>query len=138
LLKNIDTQLAAIAEKSLKEIQYHVKWSGECLMRLGDGTDESRERMLKAIDYLWPYLGEFFNYTEYEKTAFELDDTSIDLLKPTWLDTINHTFQLATLQEQTFGKWYQSGGKLGIHTEHLGYILAEMQFLPRTYPNAEW
>jgi ring-1,2-phenylacetyl-CoA epoxidase subunit PaaC len=138
LLKNSDTQLAAIAEKSLKEIQYHVKWSGEWVMRLGDGTDESRERMLKAIDYLWPYVGEFFNYTEYEKTAFELDDTSIDLLKQTWLNTINHTFQLATLPEQTFGKWYQSGGKLGIHTEHLGYILAEMQFLPRTYPNAEW
>ncbi|PZX64458.1 ring-1,2-phenylacetyl-CoA epoxidase subunit PaaC [Hydrotalea sandarakina] len=138
LLKNSDTQLAAIAEKSLKEIQYHVKWSGEWVMRLGDGTDESRERMLKAIDYLWPYVGEFFNCTEYEKTAFELDDTSIDLLKQTWLNTINHTFQLATLPEQTFGKWYQSGGKLGIHTEHLGYILAEMQFLPRTYPNAEW
>ena len=138
LLKNSDTQLAAIAEKSLKEIQYHVKWSGEWVMRLGDGTAESRERMLKAIDYLWPYVGEFFNCTEYEKTAFELDDTSIDLLKQTWLNTINHTFQLATLPEQTFGKWYQSGGKLGIHTEHLGYILAEMQFLPRTYPNAEW
>lgn len=138
LLKNSDTHLAAIAEKSLKEIQYHVKWSGEWVMRLGDGTDESRERMLKAIDYLWPYVGEFFNCTEYEKTAFELADTSIDLLKQTWLNTINQTFQLATLPEQTFGKWYQSGGKLGIHTEHLGYILAEMQFLPRTYPNAEW
>ncbi|MGC8751490.1 1,2-phenylacetyl-CoA epoxidase subunit PaaC [Hydrotalea sp.] len=138
LLKNNDVQLAGIAEKSLKEIQYHVKWSGEWVMRLGDGTAESRERMLKTIDYLWPYVGEFFNCTEYEKTTFELDDTSIVLLKQAWLNTINHTFQLATLPEQTFGKWYQSGGKLGIHTEHLGYILAEMQFLPRTYPNAVW
>lgn len=138
LQKNSDTQIAAIAEKSLKEIQYHVKWSGEWVMRLGDGTDESRERMLRALDYLWPYVGEFFNCTKFEKSAFELDDASIELLKQAWLNKINNTFQIATLPVQTFGKWYQSGGKSGIHTEHLGYILAEMQFLPRTYPNAEW
>jgi len=125
-----DEQLAAIATKSIKEINYHVKWSSEWVIRLGDGTDESHNRMKKAIETLWSYTGEFFT-----PTAFDMIDVAS--LKEKWLEKIKTVFEEATLTlpENTF---MQTGGKNGIHTEHLGYILAEMQSLQRTYPGAEW
>ena len=130
-LKNSSNeQLAAIAAKSLKETQYHVKWSSEWVIRLGDGTAESRDRMIKAIDTLWMYTGEFFIPANYELTE-------VHLLKETWFQKVRSIFEEATLAvpENTF---MQSGGKSGIHSEHLGFILAEMQILQRTYPGAEW
>lgn len=130
LEKNDDKQLAAIATKSIKEINYHNKWSSEWVIRLGDGTEESLNRMKQAIDALWTYTGEFFTPVDYEP---------IDMngLKEKWMKKISSVFEEATLvvPEKTF---MQSGGKKGIHTEHLGYILAEMQHLQRTYPGAEW
>lgn len=130
LLKSEDAQLAAIAEKSLKEISYHVKWSSEWVIRLGDGTAESHQRINKAIDFLWMYTGEFFIPAAYEEV-----DTS--MLKEAWLSKITEVFEEAGLHvpEHVF---MQQGGKTGNHTEHLGYILAEMQSLQRTYPGAEW
>jgi len=128
-----DEQLAAIAAKALKEVTYHLRWSSEWVIRLGDGTDESRNRMLKAIDELWRYTGELFVAAGYE------DNAGIDIasLKDEWHKKTNEVFAEATLPvpEKTF---MQTGGKEGVHTEHLGYILAELQYIQRTYPNTEW
>ena len=133
-----DEQLAAIAAKSLKEVTYHLRWSGEWVIRLGDGTEESHNRMLKAISELWMYTGELFKPSVYEQQiASEGNGVDITLLKPKWEERIKEIFSEATLPfpEKIF---QQTGGKEGIHTEHLGYILAELQFLQRAYPGCEW
>ena len=128
-----DEQLAAIAAKALKEVTYHLRWSSEWVVRLGDGTEESHQRMIKAIDELWRYTGELFIAVDYEVAA----GFDISLLKDDWLKKITAVFEEATLPvpEKVF---MQTGGKSGVHTEHLGFILAEMQYLQRAYPNAEW
>ena len=128
-----DEQIAAIAAKALKEVTYHLRWGSEWVVRLGDGTDESHQRMLKAIDELWRYTGELFVAADYEKEA----GYDVSLLKDDWLKKVTSVFDEATLPvpEKVF---MQSGGKTGIHTEHLGFILTELQYLQRTYPNAEW
>jgi len=128
-----DEQLAAIAAKALKEVTYHLRWSSEWVVRLGDGTEESHQRMLTAIDELWRYTGELFVAADYEAASgFE-----IALLKDEWMKKVSHVFEEATLPvpEKAF---MQTGGKTGTHTEHLGYILTELQYLQRTYPGAEW
>jgi ring-1,2-phenylacetyl-CoA epoxidase subunit PaaC len=127
---NEDVQLAAIAAKSLKEINYHVRWSGEWVVRLGDGTEESHNRMMTAIDELWPYTGEFFIPAGFEEN---IDDS----LTIEWTNRVKGVFDEATLSipENVF---MQTGGKKGMHTEHLGYILSEMQSLHRAYPGVEW
>jgi ring-1,2-phenylacetyl-CoA epoxidase subunit PaaC len=133
LQKSNDEQLAAIVTKALKEIAYHVRWSSEWVIRLGDGTEESHERMKKATDELWRYTGEMFMPADYEK------ETGIDfsLLQQQWHEKIKAVFDEATLTvpQKIF---MQSGGKEGKHTEHLGYILAELQYMQRAYPNSEW
>ncbi len=131
LAKSTDERIAAIAVKSLKEITYHIKWSREWVIRLGDGTEESHMRMNNAIDAIWMYTGEMFMPASYE--------TFVDLavIKEKWLQSVNNLFEEATLSvpENSF---MQSGGKNGIHTEHLGFLLTDLQYLQRTYPNAEW
>jgi len=128
-----DAQLAAIATKSLKETNYHVRWSSEWVIRLGDGTEESRNRMMTAMDELWRYTGEFFIAAPYE---IEL---GIDLatLKTVWDNKVKAVMEEATLPvpEKTF---MHTGGKTGTHTEHLGYILADLQYMQRAYPGCEW
>jgi ring-1,2-phenylacetyl-CoA epoxidase subunit PaaC len=130
IIEGDDKQLSAIAAKSIKETNYHLKWSSEWVIRLGDGTEESHQRMKNAIEYLWMYTGEFFIADEYE--MFDVIS-----LKEKWLQKVKEIFDEATLTipENTF---MQTGGKKGVHTEHLGYILSEMQYLQRTYPCAEW
>ncbi len=138
LQQSKDEQLAAIAAKSLKEVTYHVKWSGEWVIRLGDGTQESNERMQKAIATLWQYTGEMFVPADYEKTlAIENLIPDVSSLKDAWIEKVKSTFDEATLTipENVF---MQNGGKQGVHSEKLGYILAEMQYLQRVYPGAEW
>ncbi|RYZ26823.1 MAG: phenylacetate-CoA oxygenase subunit PaaI [Chitinophagaceae bacterium] len=130
LEQSSDAQLAAIAEKSIKETAYHLRWSGEWVIRLGDGTDESSRRIKNALNDLWPFTGEMFVAAEYE----EVDPTSI---KEEWLQRVQTVFEEATL-EIPKGTWSQSGGKEGRHTEYLGYLLAEMQHLQRTFPNVTW
>ena len=125
-----DAHLAAIAEKSSKEVAYHLRWSGEWVIRLGDGTAESNQRISTALVDLWPFTGEMF-----VNTRLEILDVS--LLKEEWLKKIQTVFDEATLSLPK-GSWMQSGGKEGRHTEHLGYLLAEMQYLQRTYLNATW
>lgn len=131
-------QLSAIAAKALKEVTYHVRWSSEWIIRLGDGTVESHERMMKAIDELWMYTDELFVNADYESALLD-DHIAVDVsaLKSIWLEKVTSVFEEATLQipQNVFAK---SGGKQGTHTEKLGYILAEMQFLQRAYPNSVW
>ena len=133
LQQSKDEQLAAIAAKALKEVTYHVRWSREWVVRLGDGTQESHDRMLSAVDELWRYIGEMFEPVEYEIS------TGIDfnVIKTAWIDNVKAVFEEATLQvpEKIF---FQSGGKTGTHTEHLGFILAELQYMQRTYPGSQW
>lgn len=132
-----DEQLAAIAAKSIKEVAYHLRWSREWVIRLGDGTEESHSRMLKAIDELWRYTGELFTPAEYEKES-GIDFTKIN---DEWNKKVNDVFNEASLIPPSGGggaTFFQTGGKTGIHTEHLGYILTELQYMQRTYPGSEW
>ena len=133
LQNSSDEQLAAITAKALKEIKYHLRWSSEWVIRLGDGTAESHQRMLHAIDELWSYTGELFLPADYEK------QNGIDFLwlKDAWMKSVKAIFEEATLSIPEKG-FMQTGGKTGIHTEHMGYILAELQFVQRAYPNSEW
>ena len=133
LQNSSDEQLAAITTKALKEIKYHLRWTSEWIIRLGDGTEESHQRMLHAIDELWRYTGEMFLPADYETV------TGIDFsfLKEEWMKNVKAIFEEATLSipENVF---MQTGGKSGIHTEQMGYLLAELQYVQRAYPNSEW
>lgn len=133
LLNHKDEQLASIANKALKEVTYHVHWSSEWVIRLGDGTTESHQRMLNAIDALWSYSGELFIAADYERES----GIDVAVLQDEWLKKISIVFEEATLPipQKTF---MQTGGKTGVHTEQLGYILTDLQYLQRTYPGAQW
>lgn len=143
LQQSTDATLAAIAEKSLKEVTYHVRWSSEWVIRLGDGTPESHHRLENALDELWAFTGELFTPATYEteavKAGFGVD---VSALKTEWEQKVNEIFAEATLPDAATGGregvWMQSGGKEGIHTEQLGFILAELQYMQRAYPGSEW
>jgi ring-1,2-phenylacetyl-CoA epoxidase subunit PaaC len=138
LKKSKGEQLAAIAEKSLTEVTYHLRWSSEWVIRLGDGIEESRERILKAIDELWPYTGELFVNAEYESELIKNEiAVDLNLIKPMWQEKVKEIFTEATLPYPD-SVFMQTGGKEGNHTENMGYILAELQFMQRAYPNSEW
>jgi ring-1,2-phenylacetyl-CoA epoxidase subunit PaaC len=125
-----DEQLAAICAKALKEVTYHLKWSAEWVIRLGDGTDESRQRLLKAVEELWPYTGELFTKAPYEI----IDPASF---REGWIQRLRETFHEATIDVPA-DSFQQTGGKTGMHSEQLGFILAELQYMQRAYPNASW
>ena len=128
-----DEQLAAIATKALKEVTYHLRWSSEWVIRLGDGTEESRSRILKAVDDLNPYIGEFFEPADYEKNS----GIDVSLLANEWMKKLKEVFEEATLPVPH--KVTQlTGGKTGNHSEHFNNILAELQYLQKTYPGCEW
>lgn len=133
-----DERIQAIAGKSLKEVTYHLERSRDWVLRLGDGTDESHARMQNALDGLWMYTGELF---EVDAVDEEMNRQGIgcDLaaLHAPWMRTVEGTLTEATLRVPK-GTWMQRGGKRGVHSEKLGYILAEMQFLQRAYPGAQW
>jgi len=136
LQKSDDEQLAAIAEKSLKEVAYHLRWSSEWVIRLGDGTDESHQRINDALNELWTFTPEMFTPASYEQI-------DISLLKNDWQKTVNKIFEETTLTSPLFssageGPGVRPAGKEGQHTEYLGYILTEMQYLQRVYPNSQW
>ena len=130
LQNNKDKQLAAIAEKSIKEVAYHIRWSSEWVIRLGDGTKQSNQRIKNALADQWMFTGEFF-----QPVSFELTD--VHSLQEAWLKEVEIIFKEAGL-EVPGQTWMQGGGKKGKHTEHLGYLLTEMQYLQRAYPNAKW
>ena len=133
-----DAELAAIGETAYKEVVYHLRWSSEWVIRLGDGTEESHARMEKAIGELWKFTGELFQGAPYElllaKEGLAVDPA---LLQGQWEEKTKEIFSAAGLSLPV-GTWMQSGGKEGRHTEGLGYLLAEMQFLQRAYPGCEW
>ncbi len=137
LIYSTDKQLAAIAEKSLKEVTYHVRWSSDWVIRLGDGTQESKRRMELAIINLWPYTGEMFEPASLESDSQDRITMDVTSIKNDWLLKIKNILDEATLALPT-DAWMKSRGKEGVHTEHLGYILAEMQFMQRAYPGLEW
>jgi len=138
LTRSNDAQLAAIAQKAIKEITYHAQWSAEWVIRLGDGTDVSHTKIQESFNELWMWTGELFEENEIEKAAesagFGVNGSSI---KNDWNNKINEVLTQATLARPADG-WMQTGGRKGVHTEKLGFILAEMQFLPRAYPDAKW
>ena len=138
LQNSTDPTLAAIAEKSLKEVTYHLRWSAEWVIRLGDGTPESNQRITNALHDLWPYTGELTTNAVYETSlADEGIAVDLDTIKQQWTNKIKEVLEEAMLPLPA-NQWMQTGGKQGKHTEHLGYILAEMQYLQRTYPGVEW
>ncbi len=134
-----DATVAAVAEKSLKEALYHRRWSSEWVIRLGDGTDESKARMQEAIDERWAFTGELFTPSEAD-TAMLGEGIGADLasLKSKWTSQVAEVLAEATLDMPAPDAWMQHGGKQGQHSEHLGYILAEMQYMQRAYPGMEW
>ncbi len=138
LQRSSDPALAAVAEKSLKEVTYHLKWSSEWIIRLGDGTEESSARMQEAINNRWAFTGELFQSSEADRAAVA-GGYGPDLagLKPLWDSRVASVLSEAGMQLPA-GTWMQQGGKTGTHTEHLGYILAEMQYMQRAYPGMEW
>jgi ring-1,2-phenylacetyl-CoA epoxidase subunit PaaC len=133
-----DPRIAEIAAKGLKEVTYHLERSRDWVLRLGDGTEESHRRMQTAIDDLWMYTGELFESDEIDQAmAGEGLGPDLATLQEPWLGLVRATAEEATLSLPQPG-WAQKGGKRGIHSEHLGYILADLQFLQRAYPNATW
>lgn len=133
-----DTRLAEIAAKTLKESTYHLKWSSEWVIRLGDGTDVSHEKIKEAVNNLWEYTGEMFMPSSTEQAALAAGyGVDPKTLQDPWLARVKAVLEEATLQVPQ-SVYQQKGGRKGVHTEHLGYILADMQFLQRAYPGAEW
>ena len=134
-----DEHLAAIAEKSLKEITYHLRHSTEWMKRLGDGTEESHQRMQSAVDNLWMYTGDLFDTNEADEILIkEGIAPDLDTIKPKWDKMVKEVLTKATLKIPDNNTFMMMGSRTGKHTEHLGFILAEMQFLPRAYPAAKW
>lgn len=138
LQSSADSNLSAIAGKAVKEHSYHLRHSREWMLRLGDGTEESHRRLQSAIDDLWGYTEEMF----------ESDDLELDLiakniavdsgaLKSTWQQQVERTLSEATIAMPS-GSWSVRGGRAGVHTEHLGHLLSELQFMQRAYPGLEW
>lgn len=138
LRQSADADLAAIAEKSVKEVRYHLQHSRDWLVRLGDGTDESRQRMQAALNHLYAYTREFWAGSAVEAEAVRLAvGADVAALKPAWDAIVDDALAEATLSKpETAG--YITEGKQGIHSEHLGFLLAEMQSLARAHPNAVW
>ncbi|MGV1792408.1 1,2-phenylacetyl-CoA epoxidase subunit PaaC [Rhizobium sp. A37_96] len=133
-----DRRTAEIAEKAFKEVSYHLDRSRDLIIRLGDGTAESHRRMQAALDDLWPFTGEMF-VGDAADEALALVGTIPDpqSLKAGWDEIVADALAEATLKRPADG-YMHKGGRRGVHTEHLGYILAEMQFLQRAYPGATW
>jgi len=138
LTNSTDKRISAIAEKSLKEIKYHLRYSSEWVVRLGDGTEESHKKMQTALEELWMYSGELCTPDALDTQMLEAGiGADLNKIRPLWQEKIDTTLTKATLQKPD-NSWMQSGGKQGKHSEHLGFILAEMQFMQRTYPSMEW
>ncbi len=138
LMDSSDEHLAAIAARATKELQYHLRHVRQWVVRLGDGTDESHQRMQAAIDHLWCYSGEMLTADAVDRWAI---DNAIgpdpDALKTAWREIVDDAFSEATLTLPDT-EWMATGGKQGQHSEHHGYLLADLQFLQRAYPGATW
>jgi len=138
LQSSSDATLSAIAKKSIKEVSYHTRFSSDWIRRLGDGTEESHNKIQTAITDLWTFTDELFHQTDADKTmvaeGIGVDSTK---LKEAFYKKVNSILEESTLQTPNL-QYFQKGGKNGIHSEHMGYILSEMQFMQRAYPNMNW
>lgn len=139
LLQSKDDRIAGIAEKSLKEVTYHLRRSSDLVVRLGNGTEYSRTRMQAAADALWPYTGEMFagDAVDAAAVAAGIGFDPVTLRAP-WLSYVREVFDEATIKLPSTEIWMHRGGKQGRHTELLSYLLAEMQSLQRSHPGAHW
>jgi len=138
LQNSSDETLAAIAKKSVKEVSYHKRFSTDWVKRLGDGTEESNEKMQEAIDSLWRYTDELFKPTESE-TAMALEGVGPDItqFKEAYYNEVTAVLEEANLTVPE-SKYFTHGGKNGVHSEHMGYLLSELQYMQRTYPDMKW
>lgn len=137
--QNQDQEIAAIATKSKKELRYHLEHSADWVKRLGDGSAESHNRISQSLEQLWPYTGEMFTADQVDFWAVEqgLIPNQADW-ESAWMERVTAVLSEATLDVPQRGGWMHSGGKSGRHTEHLGYLLAEMQSLARKHPGVTW
>jgi ring-1,2-phenylacetyl-CoA epoxidase subunit PaaC len=133
LLQHSSTPLAGIVAKAIKETTYHVRWSSEWVVRLGDGTAESHQKMMDAVNELWCYTDEIITPASYE-TAFGVNEKH---LQQQWLHQVALIFDKATLTIPQ-NCFMHTGGKTGVHTEQLGFILTDLQYLQRSFPGCEW
>lgn len=138
LQNSSDATLSAIAKKSIKEVSYHTRFSSDWIRRLGDGTEESHNRIQTALNDLWVFTEELFHQTDAEK-AMVLEGIGVDVsqLKEAFYKKVSAILEESTLQTPAI-EYFQKGGKQGIHSEHMGYILTELQYMQRTYPNMTW
>jgi ring-1,2-phenylacetyl-CoA epoxidase subunit PaaC len=138
MTRSRDGTLAAIAAKSEKESAYHLRHSSEWIIRLGDGTEESHARAQAAIDHLWAFTGEMFAVDEVERGLID-KGVAIDTeaLRPFWLKTVSDVVAVSTLTLPT-NDWMQQGGRYGRHSEHLGHLLSELQYMQRSFPGLRW
>lgn len=138
LQNSSDARLAGIAEKAVKELSYHIRYSSDWMLRLGDGTAESHRRMQEALEDFWGYRHELFEMDETDAILIE-GGIAVDKakLRPLYDARLQEIITEATLEMPT-ATWTQSGGTKGIHSEHLGHILAEMQWMQRAYPGMDW
>jgi len=134
-----DSTISAFAGKSVKEVAYHLRHSRDWVLRLGDGTEESHERIQNAVNELWDYVDDMFRADKIDNLLHE-NKIAPDLteIRQKWDAEVNDTFSKAKLTIPQVNSFMRTGSREGNHTEHLGYILAEMQFLPRAYPDASW
>lgn len=133
-----DETLAALASKSLKEVRYHLKYSSEWMIRLGDGTEVSHEKIQTALNDLWMFSAELIMANDLDKEMLNQGIApDLELIKPLYEAKLDEIINLATLIKPS-EEWMQTGGKEGRHTENMGYILSDMQFMQRAYPNMEW
>ena len=138
LARSSDAQLAAIAGKSVKETRYHLQHASDWTVRLGDGTEESHARMQRALDYLWPYTAEFFSATATDEQANAAGiGPAWSSLATAWEESVLPVLEVATLKVPVRTP-FLSRGKEGRHSEHMGHLLAEMQYLQRAHPGARW
>lgn len=134
--KNVNLQ--GIAKKSIKEVAYHQRFSGDWLLRLGDGTEESKQKVQQAVNDLWVFTDELFHVTKDDEAVIKAGHgVDVRLLKDDYYTKITNQLKQATL-EIPEAAYFQKGGKQGIHSEHMGYILADMQFMQRAYPDMKW
>ena len=130
--------LSAIAKKSLKEVSYHHRFSSSWIQRLGDGTEESHSKVQEALDTLYPYTDECFKLTESDKEMLTAEiGVDVSSFKDAYHKEVSDVLTEATLRTPN-SKFFQNGGKQGLHSEHMGYILAELQYMQRAYPNMKW
>ncbi len=138
LQNSTDETLSAIAKKSIKEVLYHQRFSADWVKRLGDGTAESKQKMQEAVNALWVYTDELFHETEASKAMLALGiAVDTEAFKEEYYQRVTEVLTVATL-EVPENKWFQKGGKQGVHTEHLGFLLSDLQYMQRTYPGQKW